>query len=565
MDCGIALKNLPVPDGTRSAAQFGLGSARETVQTTLPTPSPSPRPSATPELCSDARAFVVNEIGGLSSLKMDGDCDVSFTAAQMFGCNTYQFTNTTDYSAGPPPFFTWKVMSEEGSIVYQENSTNLMYEFKEPGNYSVYLSAYGMACGDDVEDSQTYFVTIPPLNPDFTWKQKECEPLTLGFTNQTGRAGLSYEWEIWDSKVYKYTVENPTHTFTGFGERKVCLKATSPDGCQQTACKTVKVSEDLQPDFDWEYCLRNDKDKPTVTFINKSTGGVCPVTYKWEFGDTFSSTQKDPVHEYTGKGPYTVKLTMTDSAKPANKATKEHVFNLKVCTGDFTTRVCPDGDVIFRTDVAAEYPHWEFPGGDDYFFLFDRKNRERRVRYTDAGRYFVNMTYKDENHCKCKVTKVISIKKVECCDRNDKDKIRRHDFSYRGDQYRMQGKLVIRNILGLHYVKVKTVLKKKNKLGIYVRAKAANIRATWAGKLYTDGKECCCENESWIDANLPFRSNAAKAKGTYWVGSTWLGEKFRARKNSVTSTHYVQVDKGHIPETFTLTVGDECDRCRKRP
>ncbi|RLD68852.1 MAG: hypothetical protein DRI95_01775 [Bacteroidetes bacterium] len=48
-----------------------------------------------------------------------------------------------------------------------------------------------------------------------------------------------------------------------------------------------------------------------VTFTNASSiSGTS--TYAWDFGDTETSTEKSPVHNYAGKGEYTVTLTVTD-------------------------------------------------------------------------------------------------------------------------------------------------------------------------------------------------------------------------------------------------------------
>jgi hypothetical protein len=49
----------------------------------------------------------------------------------------------------------------------------------------------------------------------------------------------------------------------------------------------------------------------TVTFTNESDV-TPPVTYLWDFGDSETSTDKDPVHTYASKGEYTVKLTVAD-------------------------------------------------------------------------------------------------------------------------------------------------------------------------------------------------------------------------------------------------------------
>lgn len=58
-----------------------------------------------------------------------------------------------------------------------------------------------------------------------------------------------------------------------------------------------------------------------VTFTNYSTNAT---SYSWDFGDTQTSTEKDPVHTYATAGSYTVKLT----AK--NDANKEAVFQATI-------------------------------------------------------------------------------------------------------------------------------------------------------------------------------------------------------------------------------------------
>ena len=51
-----------------------------------------------------------------------------------------------------------------------------------------------------------------------------------------------------------------------------------------------------------------------VTFTDRSTAGDSAITrWDWEFGDGPASTgQNPPIHRYTGTGPWTVRLTVTD-------------------------------------------------------------------------------------------------------------------------------------------------------------------------------------------------------------------------------------------------------------
>lgn len=60
-----------------------------------------------------------------------------------------------------------------------------------------------------------------------------------------------------------------------------------------------------------------------VAFTNTST---VEGTYMWEFGDDATSTEKNPVHTYSGKGEYTVKLTVSDeNGDPHSISTKINI------------------------------------------------------------------------------------------------------------------------------------------------------------------------------------------------------------------------------------------------
>jgi len=77
------------------------------------------------------------------------------------------------------------------------------------------------------------------------------------------------------------------------------------------ACKKDDGGEDT-PTITGEALFSFVADGKTVTFTNESTVSGT-VTYAWDFGDSNTSTEKDPVHTYELKGEYTVTLTVKDS------------------------------------------------------------------------------------------------------------------------------------------------------------------------------------------------------------------------------------------------------------
>jgi PKD repeat protein len=60
----------------------------------------------------------------------------------------------------------------------------------------------------------------------------------------------------------------------------------------------------------------------TVTFSNASTDDKAVVSYSWNFGDSTTSTSKNPSHDYAADGSYTVTLTVSDVEGLTNSTSK---------------------------------------------------------------------------------------------------------------------------------------------------------------------------------------------------------------------------------------------------
>lgn len=96
-------------------------------------------------------------------------------------------------------------------------------------------------------------VIIPAPVLDKTVLKGSCDGLFIDFIIHPGiNAGdmvfadasvgaASYQWSFGDGSASEKTI-NPQHTFMHNGVFDVCLKATSPNGCVDSACKAVTVS-----------------------------------------------------------------------------------------------------------------------------------------------------------------------------------------------------------------------------------------------------------------------------------------------------------------------------------
>jgi len=94
----------------------------------------------------------------------------------------------------------------------------------------------------------------------------------------------------------------------------------------------------------------------TVTFTNESDV-TAPVTYLWDFGDTQTSTDKDPVHTFAAKGEYTVKLDVTDQNSGV------HTVSTKI-TVDRKGRIALDDGTLDDWNVVTE-DQFVVPLGDN--------------------------------------------------------------------------------------------------------------------------------------------------------------------------------------------------------
>lgn len=144
-----------------------------------------------------------------------------------------------------------------------------------------------------------------------------------------------------------------------------------------------------------------------VSFKSKSTGTI--TSYYWEFGDSKTSTLKDPSTTYIASGTYTVKLTVRNgSGTPSTKTSTIIVYPSP--TPKFTaspTSGCPCTNVSFVNTSVANAPGavssiWSF--GDGYTATTTNANH----LFCTPGTY--NVALKVTNSVGCITTKVDTAK-----------------------------------------------------------------------------------------------------------------------------------------------------------
>ncbi|MBI4648552.1 MAG: gliding motility-associated C-terminal domain-containing protein [Bacteroidia bacterium] len=188
-----------------------------------------------------------------------------------------------------PYFYLWLVSGDTNSAI-----SNLC-----PGIYTVSITDFNN-CSTILSDTLLNIYPPPILNFDST-AIEGCPPLTVNFINNTQLAD-SYIWYFGDATTD--TAKNPVHTYNYPGIYIVQLKATGPGGSTLSNEKTVTVYDRPDAYFGIVPTTVTMLEEP-IHCYNFSTYGS---TYLWNFGDSSTSTEFEPIHYYNDEGVYDVSL-----------------------------------------------------------------------------------------------------------------------------------------------------------------------------------------------------------------------------------------------------------------
>jgi hypothetical protein len=127
----------------------------------------------------------------------------------------------------------------------------------------------------------------------------------------------------------------------------------------------------------------------------------------WDFGDSSTSNAADPIHYYTERGQFQVKLTGTNEFG-SRTAELQAPINVRKPRAAFTATPqslsSPGTPVDFQNQSTTATPQftaytWAF--GDGFFST----NKHPTHYYTQPGRYSVRLTVQDSNGCADTLTK----------------------------------------------------------------------------------------------------------------------------------------------------------------
>ncbi|HKR06725.1 MAG TPA: PKD domain-containing protein [Bacteroidia bacterium] len=140
----------------------------------------------------------------------------------------------------------------------------------------------------------------------------------------------------------------------------IILTAVIFSSCSKKDDKSSLFPENnTKPEISFTYSGANEFAPAAVSFANATLNAS---SYKWNFGDNYTSTEGNPVHIYAAGGTYTVKLVATGQAGSDSSTQTLTILDaptiLKITSVTLT-------EFSF---VNSSGVNWDIPGGPDVYF-----------------------------------------------------------------------------------------------------------------------------------------------------------------------------------------------------
>ena len=276
-----------------------------------------------------------------------------------------------------------------------------------------YNAGYGTGYNGLLDDIRVYYRAISDSeamaifqmpNVAFGYKTTCASDSVLFADSSIEATGSTYLWNFGDNSTSNKM--NPSHFYSKSGTYKVTLKITSPYNSSDTVSRFVKVYDIPVSSFtvnDSIQCVNNNQ----FDFFNNSSG-TGTLSYKWDFGDGYSSTSASLAHSYSNVGTYRVQLQVTNQNGCSNTISKKMIVS-KIAPqfSVNTASQCLSGNSFDFTNSSS--------GGGTLSSLWDFGDGNSSAAtnpvysYSNPGTYTVKLSVFSGNSCMDTVSKKVTI------------------------------------------------------------------------------------------------------------------------------------------------------------
>lgn len=308
--------------------------------------------------------------------------------------NSFAFTNKSSISSGR---FTsrWDLGDKT-----TDTATSPAYTYSSHAAYQVKLVVKSdSGCLDSVTRKMIVWES-PKAGITLLDTQSCLKNNRFAVVNTTTYSDTSKLTHDWRMRSVSSKLRQPVFVADSNGTFTIRLIETSPDGCRDTAVKTIVVHPDPRaafsindtiPCFEWH----------RVVTSNLSTINAGSMKWNWKWGDGNADTARQPVKRYTAYGTRTITLVATsDKGCKDSISRKINVRESPIAAFVQTdTQVClPGHNIGLRqvsrfSDTQALSFSWNTADGNTY------STKSLKKIWAAAGNYNVSLVVKAGNGC----------------------------------------------------------------------------------------------------------------------------------------------------------------------
>jgi gliding motility-associated-like protein len=325
----------------------------------------------------------------------------AFTSSNPSSCRVPLSVNFTGVAPGA---VTWNWNFGDGTTGTGPNPT---HNYTDTGKFNVRLTvANNLGCSNTINITD-YVKISPPRITVSNLPDSGCAPFTItpNVSVYAPDGVQSYFWDFGDGVTSN--LPNPSHQYNSIGSYTVRLRITTTGGCQDSVSfiNGVKVGTIPAGGADFSGSPLSTCAGQPVSFVDLSPNPILISGWRWDFGDTTTSSIRNPVHIYADTGRFNVSLTVFNNGcgTTVTKNNYVQVFGA-VARFNYTVNCTNKTTVSFRdSSLNTSAILWDFGDGSP-----TTTNPNPIHTFPGRGNYTVSLTATNGS-CTFVEKKIISI------------------------------------------------------------------------------------------------------------------------------------------------------------
>ncbi len=258
---------------------------------------------------------------------------------------------------GNPNSFSWNFGDGLGWI--PTGPSDISYLYNLPGTYTI-ASAVGIQSSAACADTAFVDVVVVPA-PTISILADNlsgCGDVSVNFQESSTNAD-DWDWDFGNGNTFNGSTP-PTQNYNTPGDFVVNVSATNSAGCINTAQEIVSVFNSPVVDF-----IADNVCEGTIaqfTDISTSDGGDPIISWAWDFGDSFTSIEENPTHQYALAGTYNATLSVSTINCNASITTLLTVeaAPIPIFSPDLNSGCAPLEITFSNTSIDSDSYAWDF-------------------------------------------------------------------------------------------------------------------------------------------------------------------------------------------------------------